>query len=592
MGMLKGFPIHQLLLKYKKSTLPLLALIAIVAIFPTSSQSANHTTVSSRISSSTDDAEERISSGKMYLTSTDLDFGADRGNLQIVAMRFNNITVPQNATITNAYIEFEADETDSVATSVVINGEASDNPTIFNSQKWNISTRPTTANTVAWNNIPPWTKNDKRQTPDIASIVQEQVLRSGWNSGNSLVVIVEGSGERVAESYDGESANAPLLVVTYTTGGPVPTPTPTLVPTSTPTPTPTPTGPTSTPTPTPTTDPTGDIVATLVNTIDTSVWSPPSPDPAGLAYDSANDYLVVSDSEVNEMTIYQGTNVFGTTLYGLLMTIDDTTLFSNEPTGIAVDRANNRYFFSDDNARDVFEVDLGADLTFGTSDDYVTSFSTTDFGSSDPEGIAYSQDTLYVVDGVGTQVYIITPGADGVFNGIAPAGDDQVTDFDVSTHGITDPEGIEYNTDTGNLLVLGNGSNDLIVEVTTQGDLVRNIDIVDANARKPAGLTYARASDFSGNKNIYIVDRGVDNGSDPNENDGKIYELSLVPVTPTITPTPTATPTPTNTPTPGPTFTPTPTPLPTATPTPTSVPTPTPTPTVTPTPGGEPVVDQ
>ncbi len=57
--------------------------------------------------------------------------------------------------------------------------------------------------------------NDKHQTSDISSIVQEIVDRGGWASGNSMVLIVEGSGKRVAEAYDGESANAPLLVIEY-----------------------------------------------------------------------------------------------------------------------------------------------------------------------------------------------------------------------------------------------------------------------------------------------------------------------------------------------------------------------------------------
>jgi hypothetical protein len=43
------------------------------------------------------------------------------------------------------------------------------------------------------------------------------------------------------------------------------------------------------------------IPSALVNTIDTSRWSPASPDPSGLAYDATANRLLVSDGEVDEM---------------------------------------------------------------------------------------------------------------------------------------------------------------------------------------------------------------------------------------------------------------------------------------------------
>jgi hypothetical protein len=49
----------------------------------------------------------------------------------------------------------------------------------------------------------------------MASVIQEIVNRPGWSSGNALMVIITGSGERVAESYDGDPDGAPLLHVVY-----------------------------------------------------------------------------------------------------------------------------------------------------------------------------------------------------------------------------------------------------------------------------------------------------------------------------------------------------------------------------------------
>jgi hypothetical protein len=194
------------------------------------------------------------------LTSTDLELGADGGVNQWVGMRFNNISIPRNATILNAYVEFEVDETGSDPTSVLIQGQASDNALAFSSSTGNLSSRARTTAQVAWNNIPAWTViNAKWQTPDISSIIQEIVNRSGWGSGNSIVIVIQGTGRRTAEAYDGEIPAAPKLVITYTTGNtPAPTSTNTPAPILTNTPTPTQTiipMPTSTNTPTPTNSP-------------------------------------------------------------------------------------------------------------------------------------------------------------------------------------------------------------------------------------------------------------------------------------------------------------------------------------------------
>src|SRR3989344_2557100 len=179
-------------------------------------------TVSSRVSSSTDDAEEVIGSGAIDLTSSDLELGAEGGGskLQSVGMRFNNVSVPQGATVVSAYIEFEVDEIDSISTNLTIWGEASDNASIFSSQTFNVTSRTKTSSTVPWNNLESWSVvSEKKYTPDLSNIIQEIVTRPAWSQDNSMVVMIEGSGERTAEAYDGENLNAPLLVISYSVSG-------------------------------------------------------------------------------------------------------------------------------------------------------------------------------------------------------------------------------------------------------------------------------------------------------------------------------------------------------------------------------------
>lgn len=269
--------------------------------------------------------------------------------------------------------------------------------------------------------------------------------------------------------------------------------------------------------------------ATLVQTINTFEYSPPSPDPAGIVYLPASDTLLISDSEVNEMSIFTGDNLFESTLSGNLVRSFSTTTFSDEPTGVTLNPTNGHLFFSDDTgARKIFELNPGSDGLYGTSDDSVTSFSTSDFGSRDPEGLAYDyvQDRLYVVDGADARLYAISPGMNGVFDGVDPVGDDQVSDIDLAPLGLSDPEGVAFHSETGNLYLVGNPV-DTLFEMTTEGTLVQLIDVSAADARKLSDITFAPSSADPNVMHVYLTDRGIDNGRDPDENDGRIYEMAL-----------------------------------------------------------------
>jgi len=173
--------------------------------------------VQNRVSKAADDAEE-VSNGDVYLNSSDLEIMEDKST-QTVGIRFRGLNIPQNVTITKAYIQFKVDEKDSnVNTQVDICADKSDSATAFSSTRNNISSRVQTNALVTWTPAT-WNKvgvsSTEQRTSDLTEIVQEIVSQSGWNSGNALAFILTGNGKRVAEAYDGDKAGAPLLYVEY-----------------------------------------------------------------------------------------------------------------------------------------------------------------------------------------------------------------------------------------------------------------------------------------------------------------------------------------------------------------------------------------
>jgi len=652
-------------------------------------------TINKRVSLGSDDAEE-YPNGDMYLNSSDLELAYSETS-QVVGIRFNNLAIPKNVTITKAYLQFKADETSSGNVPLSIHGQDVNNATTFNSTSFNISSRTKTSASVSWiptewNTIGEASANQR--TPELKTIIQEITSRSGWASGNALAFIISSNSlkKRVAESFEGDSAGAPLLHIEYTDNGSgddtqAPTapsnlqtvsvaynnvaiswaastdntavsgyrvyrdgiqigsstmttnfsdatvqPSTTYVYTvkafdaainvsavSSPLSVTTPIAPdTQAPTapsnlqavsvthnkvkikwnsstdntavtgyrvyregvqigesttrifndttvqpdktysytvrafdaannvsaasaPLSVVTPDDDTVPTftsqLVKTILSSTWSPSSPDPAGITYLSSEDKLLISDSEVNEMPLYQGVNLFKTTLLGDLVDTSNTLTFSNEPTGTAFksdpDPNKERLFISDDDVGKIFVLKPGADTLFGTADDVIVSeFDTLDFGSIDPEGVAFGQGALFIADGLNSKVYKVTPGLNGIFDGVAI--DDIVSSFDTENLGVEDPEGITFDTNTGHLYIVGEPQT-TVAEITADGTLVQKIDISAAYTssditRTPAGLAFAPASNNPDVMHLYIVNRGVDNDIEPNENDGKVYEMTLPPI--------------------------------------------------------------
>lgn len=179
------------------------------------------------VNASSDDAEQDISDNSVVLNSPDLDIMSNEGappNFNADGLRFNNLSIPNGATITNAFLEFTANTDAAVSGGsliVTVQGQAADNPTTFTTANNNINGRPRTVASVAWN-PPVWTPNSIQQTSNLSGIVQELVNRPGWVSGNSMAFILSSptfTSYREARTFDAtaSSVGAPRLVIQYST---------------------------------------------------------------------------------------------------------------------------------------------------------------------------------------------------------------------------------------------------------------------------------------------------------------------------------------------------------------------------------------
>ena len=171
-----------------------------------------------RVASSSDDAEELMFNNSVDLASTSLELVDALGFTQMVGLRFDNVTVPNGAPITSAWIQFTTAAKDTGPVNLTIRGEAADDAATFAAVSANVSSRPLTAASVPWSPSNWQTVGEagpNQQTADISPVIQEIVNRPGWTPGNALVIVISGSKTRTAHAFDGDALKAPLLHIEF-----------------------------------------------------------------------------------------------------------------------------------------------------------------------------------------------------------------------------------------------------------------------------------------------------------------------------------------------------------------------------------------
>jgi hypothetical protein len=173
-------------------------------------------TFSGQVSQSSDDAGENGNTNNV--TTTDASLGDSNTGYKYWGFRFQNVTIPQGATITAASVKIWAASGTTVNRSIDFNLAV--NPSTFvNNSTSGISGLTLTGDSVTWN-ASGLTAGAFNQSPDLTTAVQALVNQGSWASGNAMICVMTrlGSQTLVAEAYDGSSSEAAELSITYTSG--------------------------------------------------------------------------------------------------------------------------------------------------------------------------------------------------------------------------------------------------------------------------------------------------------------------------------------------------------------------------------------
>ena len=148
---------------------------------------------------SSDDAEqENDEMDKLYDDDLDAGWEGDDFNIMRTGLRFRDVAVPQGATIDSAFIVVYSHEAENDEAKITIWGEATDNAVTFDLDNL-ITDRTSTSATVSWTVTDKWAIWTEFRTPDISSIIQEIVNRSGWASGNALAIVLAGEDQGASD---------------------------------------------------------------------------------------------------------------------------------------------------------------------------------------------------------------------------------------------------------------------------------------------------------------------------------------------------------------------------------------------------------
>ncbi|MEE9333393.1 MAG: VWA domain-containing protein [Granulosicoccaceae bacterium] len=160
----------------------------------------------------TDPATMNLDGNSLFLGQTAI---GPEGVVRKVGLHFEELNIPQGATITTAKVEFRANANDASTTAFNIAAEQVDSANIFTDANNDISNR-TLGQVVPWAPSA-WVTGQDYDSADISVVIQEIVDRANWCGGNNMNLVLGGTGKRRIRSYDSWATTAPTLRISYTT---------------------------------------------------------------------------------------------------------------------------------------------------------------------------------------------------------------------------------------------------------------------------------------------------------------------------------------------------------------------------------------
>ncbi|PKF74594.1 lamin tail domain-containing protein [Chryseobacterium sp. PMSZPI] len=164
------------------------------------------------VSTGSDDAREKTT-GEMTLTYNNLDLGG-RPDVKNNAFRFQNIQIPKDGEITDAYLEFYAYGVSS-ASNIEIYLEIG-NAATYSTNTKDITSRKYNSQKVIWQAAATTKDRMPLRTPNLKALIVENLWR-GWESGNSLAFKLVGlssnSGTKVCSFEINDTNYIPKLII-------------------------------------------------------------------------------------------------------------------------------------------------------------------------------------------------------------------------------------------------------------------------------------------------------------------------------------------------------------------------------------------
>jgi hypothetical protein len=192
-------------------------------------------TITTQVNSSGDDVNEV--NGILTTNASALWLGnAGSTTTSYTGLRFANLAIPVGSTIGSASLQVYSSASQWITYSFSIAADASGNSAAFSPNSRPSQRTPTVSNVNHSDNVS-WAANTWYSLDEMKSVIQEVVSRGDWQAGNSLSIIIHGTGtgsfaRKFISSFDSSASTAPKLVVSYTApvAPPVPTATLTVAP--------------------------------------------------------------------------------------------------------------------------------------------------------------------------------------------------------------------------------------------------------------------------------------------------------------------------------------------------------------------------